>query len=107
MQQLKSADPDVLLPSSYTTDAILLMRTMDELGYKPRNIVAQASSFSDKAFYDAMGDKAVGVISRASFARHGTEAAFIDRGAPPLLMGMQPKLPPQIQMVARNVRAHP
>jgi branched-chain amino acid transport system substrate-binding protein len=68
VQQLKSADPDVLLPSSYTTDAILLMRTMAELGYKPRNIVAQASGFSDKAFFDAMADKAVGIISRASFS---------------------------------------
>ncbi|WP_315833607.1 ABC transporter substrate-binding protein [Bradyrhizobium prioriisuperbiae] len=68
VQQLKSANPDVLLPSSYTTDAILLMKTMDELGYKPKNIVAQASGFSDKAFFDALGDKAVGVISRASFS---------------------------------------
>jgi len=68
VQQLKSADPDVLLPSSYVTDAILLMRTMSELGYKPKNIVAQASGFSDKSFYDAIGDKAVAVISRASFS---------------------------------------
>lgn len=56
------------MPSSYTTDAILLTRTMGELGYKPRNIVAQASGFSDKAFLDAMGDKVGGLISRASFA---------------------------------------
>jgi branched-chain amino acid transport system substrate-binding protein len=68
VQQLKSADPDVLLPSSYTTDAILLMRTMGELGYKPKNIVAQASGFSDKAFLDAMGSKVTGLISRASFS---------------------------------------
>jgi branched-chain amino acid transport system substrate-binding protein len=68
VQQLKAADPDVLMPSSYITDAILLMRTMGELGYKPKNIVAQASGFSDKAFFDAVGEKAVGVISRASFS---------------------------------------
>lgn len=68
VQQIKSADPDVLLPSSYVTDAILLMRTMGELGYKARNIIAQASGFSDKSFYDAMGDKAAGIISRASFS---------------------------------------
>jgi branched-chain amino acid transport system substrate-binding protein len=67
-QQLKSADPDVLLPSSYTTDAILLAKTMEELGYRPKNIVAQASGFSDKAFFDAVGDKAIGLITRASFA---------------------------------------
>lgn len=68
VQQIKTADPDVLMPSSYVTDAMLLMRTMAELGYKPRNIVAQASGFSDKAFYEAVGDKAVGIISRASFS---------------------------------------
>jgi branched-chain amino acid transport system substrate-binding protein len=68
VQQLKTADADVLLPSTYTTDAILLTKTMDELGYKPRNIVAQAAGFSDKAYFDAVGDKAIGMISRASFS---------------------------------------
>lgn len=68
VQQLKSADPDVLLPSSYTTDAILLMKTCAELGYKPKNLVAQAAGFSDKAAFDAVGDKLEGMISRASFS---------------------------------------
>jgi branched-chain amino acid transport system substrate-binding protein len=67
-QQLKSADADVLMPSSYTSDAILLTKTMEELGYKPKNIIAQASGFSDKAFYDAVGDKVAGLITRASFS---------------------------------------
>lgn len=68
VQQIKSANPDVLLPSSYTTDAILLMKSMDELGYKPANILAQAAGFSDKATFDAVGDKLNGMISRASFS---------------------------------------
>lgn len=68
VQQLKSANPDVLLPSSYTTDAILLVKTMDELGYKPKNIVAQAAGFADKAYFDAVGDKSIGLLSRASFS---------------------------------------
>jgi len=68
VQQIKAANPDVLLPSSYTTDAILLMKTMAELGYKPKNIIAQAAGFADQAFFDAIGDKAVGLISRASFS---------------------------------------
>ncbi|MBX9592350.1 MAG: ABC transporter substrate-binding protein [Hyphomonadaceae bacterium] len=68
VQQLKNADPDVLLPSSYTTDAILLVRTMAELGYKPKNILAQAAGFADQAVFDAVGDKLGGMISRASFA---------------------------------------
>jgi branched-chain amino acid transport system substrate-binding protein len=68
VQQLKTANPDVLLPSSYTTDAILLVKTMDELGYKPKNIMAQAAGFADKAYFDAVADKSVGLISRASFS---------------------------------------
>src|SRR5882757_10000271 len=53
VQQLKAADADVLMPSSYTTDGILLIKTMGELGYKPKNIVAQDAGFSEKALYDA------------------------------------------------------
>jgi branched-chain amino acid transport system substrate-binding protein len=68
VQQLKAADADVLMPSSYTTDAILLVKTMAELGYKPKNIMAQDAGFSEKALYDAVGDKLEGVISRGSFS---------------------------------------
>ncbi|MDE1937275.1 ABC transporter substrate-binding protein [Bradyrhizobium sp.] len=68
VQQLKAANADVLMPSSYTTDAILLVKTMAELGYKPKNIMAQDAGFSEKALYDAVGDKLEGVISRGSFS---------------------------------------
>ena len=68
VQQLKAADADVLMPSSYTTDGILLVKTMAELGYKPKNIMAQDAGFSEKALYDAVGDKLEGVISRGSFS---------------------------------------
>jgi branched-chain amino acid transport system substrate-binding protein len=68
VQQLKAANADVLLPSSYTTDGILLVKTMAELGYKPNAIVAQAAGFSEKALYDAVGDKLEGAITRGSFS---------------------------------------
>lgn len=68
VQQLKTADADVVMPSSYTTDALLLVKTMGELGYKPKNMMAQAAGFSEKAVFDAVGDKLEGLISRASFA---------------------------------------
>jgi branched-chain amino acid transport system substrate-binding protein len=68
VQQLKAANADVLMPSSYTTDAILLMRTMNELGYKPKAIVAQAAGFSEQAFYTGVGNLAEGVITRGSFS---------------------------------------
>src|SRR6202047_4109291 len=68
VQQLKAANADVLMPSSYTTDGILLIKTMAELGYKANAIVAQDAGFSEKALYDAVGDKIPGVISRGSFS---------------------------------------
>ena len=68
VQQLKAANADVLMPSSYTTDGILLVKTMAELGYKPPAIVAQDAGFSEKALYDAVGDKLEGVISRGTFS---------------------------------------
>jgi branched-chain amino acid transport system substrate-binding protein len=68
VQQLKAANADVLMPSSYTTDGILLIKTMGELGYKPPAIVAQDAGFSEKALYDAVGDKIEGVISRGTFS---------------------------------------
>src|SRR5438105_542515 len=68
VQQLKAANADVLMPSSYTTDGILLVKTMAELGYKPNVILAQAAGFSEKALYDAVGDKLEGAITRGSFS---------------------------------------
>lgn len=68
VQQLKAADADVLMPSSYTTDAILLVKTMGELGYAPKAIMAQDAGFSEKALYDAVGDKLEGSMSRGSFS---------------------------------------
>lgn len=68
VQQLKTANADVLMPSSYTTDGILLVKTMGELGYKPNAIVAQDAGFSEKALYDAVGDKLEGLISRGTFS---------------------------------------
>ncbi|MET3415066.1 ABC transporter substrate-binding protein [Methylobacterium sp. 1030] len=68
VQLLKNADADVLLPTCYTNDAILLTKTMGELGFKPKAIIAQAAGFSEKAVFDAVGDKLQGLISRASFS---------------------------------------
>jgi branched-chain amino acid transport system substrate-binding protein len=68
VQQLKTANADVLMPSSYVPDGILLVKTMEELGYRPKAIVAQDAGFSEKALYDAVGDKVRGLISRGSFS---------------------------------------
>jgi branched-chain amino acid transport system substrate-binding protein len=66
-QELKSVNADVLMPSSYTTDAILLVKTMAELGYTPNAIVAQAAGFVDPTLYQAVGKDLNASITRASF----------------------------------------
>lgn len=67
-QKLKAANADVLLPSSYTSDAILIMKAMNEIGYKPKAVIAQAAGFQESAFMQGAGALAEGVMSRSSFA---------------------------------------
>jgi len=67
VQQLKAANADVLMPSSYTTDGILLVKTW-RAGYKPPAIVAQDAASPKRRCYDAVGDKLEGVISRGHFS---------------------------------------
>ena len=67
-QKLKAADADVILPSSYTSDAILIMRSMQEIGYTPKAVLAQAAGFQEQAFLTGAGALANGVMSRSSFA---------------------------------------
>ncbi len=68
VQALQSQGANVLIPSSYTTDSILLMQTARNLGYLPEVIVAQDAGFVDPAFLEAVGADAEGVASRAAFS---------------------------------------
>jgi branched-chain amino acid transport system substrate-binding protein len=68
VQQIKAANADVLMPSSYVPDGILLVKTMEELGYRPKSIIAQDAGFSEIKLYEAVGDKVAGLISRGSFS---------------------------------------
>ncbi len=67
-QRLRAAGADVMMPSSYTSDAILILRSMNEIGYKPPAIMAQAAGFQEQSFLTAAGPLAEGVMSRSSFA---------------------------------------
>lgn len=73
-QRIKAAAPDVLMPSSYTNDAILMLRAMNEIGYKPPAIMAQAAGFQEQDFINASGPLAEGVMSRSSFALDAVKA---------------------------------
>ncbi len=68
IQKLKAANADVFMPTSYTTDALLFMRTAKELNYLPKLIIAQNAGFSDNSFMEIMGKRANGIISRSPFS---------------------------------------
>jgi branched-chain amino acid transport system substrate-binding protein len=74
VQQIKAADADVIMPSSYTSDAILLMRGMHDVGYAPKAVMAQSAGFAEQAFIDAVGPLAEGVMSRSAFALDAAKA---------------------------------
>ena len=65
--QLKEADPDVVIFVSYTSDAILYMKTMQELQYMPRMVIGDDSGFSDPSFLESVGDIAQGAINRSAW----------------------------------------
>jgi branched-chain amino acid transport system substrate-binding protein len=65
--QLKSANPDVVIFVSYTSDSILFMKTMHALNWKPPILIGDDSGFSDNAFIEAVGDLAQGALNRSSY----------------------------------------
>ena len=66
--RLKAANPDVLLPSIYTSDAMLFTRAAKNLDYNPKMILAQDAGYTDPKFVAEMGKEAEGAITRAPFA---------------------------------------
>ncbi len=66
--KLKAANADVLLPSSYTSDAVLFIKTAKNLDYNPRLVVAQNAGWTDPSFVKLAGKDADGGITRAPFA---------------------------------------
>jgi branched-chain amino acid transport system substrate-binding protein len=78
--QLKEKKPDVVIFVSYTADAILYMKTMKSLDYKPPILIADDSGFSDPAFITAVGNLAQGVVNRSAWAvgKPGSATAIIN-----------------------------
>jgi branched-chain amino acid transport system substrate-binding protein len=78
--QLKDAHPDVVVFVSYTSDAILFLKTMHSLDYKPQVVIGDDSGFSDSAFVTAVGDLAQGAINRSSYdiGKPGTTSYIVN-----------------------------
>jgi branched-chain amino acid transport system substrate-binding protein len=68
VQSLKAANPNVVMQSSYTPDAILSMKTYKELGFSPDMILANDAGFADTEFTKTLGKDADFIISREAWA---------------------------------------
>jgi branched-chain amino acid transport system substrate-binding protein len=66
--QLKEKQPDVVIFISYTSDAILYMKTMRNLDYLPPMVIGDDTGFSDPSFIPAVADSAQGVMNRSAWA---------------------------------------
>jgi len=63
--QLKQKQPSVAFFVSYSSDAILFMRTMKNLDYVPPMIIGDSAGFSDPAFLPAVGSITQGLVNRS------------------------------------------
>lgn len=68
VQTLKAANPNLVLQSSYTADAILSIKTYKELGFAPDMILANNAGFTDTDFIKTLGKDAEYIITREVWA---------------------------------------
>jgi branched-chain amino acid transport system substrate-binding protein len=64
VQKLAAAKPDVALFASYTSDAMLFVRTMRESKYAPPVLLANDAGFIDSRFVQEVGPQVQGVLTR-------------------------------------------
>jgi len=67
-QKLAAAKPDVAVFASYTSDALLFVRTMREMNYAPPIFLANDAGFIDSRFVSEVGPQVQGVLTRDVWA---------------------------------------
>jgi branched-chain amino acid transport system substrate-binding protein len=64
VQKLAASKPDVAIFASYTSDAMLFVRTMRESKYAPPVLLANDAGFIDSRFVQEVGPQVQGVLTR-------------------------------------------
>lgn len=67
VRSLKAARPDVMLFASYTSDAILMVKTLKAQMAHPKIIWGQDAGFQKPEFVNTLGDDVVGILTRTVF----------------------------------------
>lgn len=67
VRSLKAAKPDAMLFASYTSDAILMVKTLKAQKIQPKIIWGQDAGFETPEFKSALGDSIEGILTRTVF----------------------------------------
>ncbi len=67
VRSLKAARPDVMLFASYTSDAILMVKTLKAQKAHPKIIWGQDAGFEKPEFRNTLGDSIDGILTRTVF----------------------------------------
>ena len=67
VRSLKAANPDAMLFASYTSDAILMVKTLKAQKVQPKIIWGQDAGFETPEFRSALGDSLEGILTRTVF----------------------------------------
>jgi branched-chain amino acid transport system substrate-binding protein len=67
VRSLKAARPDVMLFASYTSDAILMVKTLKAQKAQPKIIWGQDAGFEKPEFRETLGDSISGILTRTVF----------------------------------------
>lgn len=79
IQALKEADADAVMAESYISDAILLMKTLQEQDYRPPVLIAKANGFADPSFIPATRGISNGLTSVVEWNPDLTKGQDINR----------------------------
>lgn len=82
VQRLINAKPDLIMASSYVSDAVLMVNTMKEMNYMP-NLLANAVGFTESTFFNMVGKDAEYILSRmvysSDYSERNKNAAAIEK----------------------------
>jgi len=67
VRSLNAVKPDAMLFASYTSDAILMVKTLKEQKVQPKIIWGQDAGFETPEFRTTLGDSIVGILTRTVF----------------------------------------
>ena len=67
VRSLKAVRPDVMLFASYTSDAILMVKTLRAQKAQPKIIWGQDAGFEKPEFRETLGDSIIGILTRTVF----------------------------------------